>query len=85
MIGIYTAASAHMSAIATNGIQVGIDNSARRRRRSPQKQADIRPDAIAAVRDKDKGQATRLLSGLHDQFPENGLFVREIERLQMGP
>lgn len=41
--------------------------------------------AIAAVRDKDKVQARQLLSGLHDQFPENGLFVREIERLQTGP
>ncbi len=41
--------------------------------------------AIAAVRDKDKGQALQLLSGLHDQFPENGLFVREIQRLQAEP
>ena len=41
--------------------------------------------AIAAVRDKDKGQARQLLSGLHDQFPDNGLFVREIQRLQSGP
>jgi len=41
--------------------------------------------AIAAVRDKDKGQAKQLLSGLHDQFPDNGLFVREIQRLQSGP
>ena len=41
--------------------------------------------AIAAVRDKDKAQARQILSGLHDEFPENGLFVREIQRLQTGP
>jgi len=41
--------------------------------------------SIAAVRDKDKAQARQLLSGLHDQFPDNGLFVREIQRLQSGP
>ena len=40
--------------------------------------------AIAAVRDKDKVQALQILSGLHDEFPENGLFVREIERLKAG-
>jgi hypothetical protein len=37
--------------------------------------------AIACVRDKDKRQARQILSSLHDDFPENGLFVREILRL----
>ncbi len=41
--------------------------------------------AIAAVRDKDRAQARQLLSGLHNEFPENGLFVREMQRLQTGP
>ena len=40
--------------------------------------------AIAAVRDEDKAQARQILSGLHDEFPENGLFVREIQRLESG-
>jgi hypothetical protein len=38
--------------------------------------------AIACVRDKDKGQASMILASLHDDFPENGLFVRELQRLQ---
>ncbi len=37
--------------------------------------------AIAYVRDKDKAQARQVLAALHDDFPENGLFVREIQRL----
>ena len=37
--------------------------------------------AIAYVRDKDKVQARQVLAALHDDFPENGLFVREIQRL----
>jgi hypothetical protein len=37
--------------------------------------------AIAYVRDKNKTQAIRVLSSLHDDFPENGLFVREMQRL----
>jgi len=41
--------------------------------------------AIAYVRDKDKGQARQVLASLHDDFPENGLFVRELQRLQPGP
>lgn len=40
--------------------------------------------AIAYVRDKDKGQARQVLASLHDDFPENGLFVRELQRLQPG-
>jgi hypothetical protein len=39
--------------------------------------------AIACVRDKDKGQASMILASLHDDFPENGLFVRELQRLQL--
>ena len=41
--------------------------------------------AIAYVRDKDKAQARQVLSKLHDDFPENGLFVREIARLTPPP
>ena len=37
--------------------------------------------AIAYVRDKDKMQAREVLVKLHDDFPENGRFVREIQRL----
>jgi hypothetical protein len=37
--------------------------------------------AIAYVRDKNKTQARQVLSALHEDFPENGLFVREIQRL----
>jgi hypothetical protein len=40
--------------------------------------------AIAYVRDKNKGQAREVLASLHDDFPENGLFVRELQRLQPG-
>ncbi len=38
--------------------------------------------AIACVRDKDKAQAHQLLASLHEEFPENGLFVREMQRLE---
>lgn len=37
--------------------------------------------AIAYVRDKNKPQAREVLARLHSDFPENGLFVREIQRL----
>jgi hypothetical protein len=37
--------------------------------------------AIAYVRDKNKMQARQVLASLHDDFPENGLFVREMQRL----
>ena len=40
--------------------------------------------AIAYVRDKDKGQAHQILASLHRDFPENGLFVREMQRLEPG-
>ena len=40
--------------------------------------------AIAYVRDKNKGQARQVLASLHDDFPENGLFVRELQRLEPG-
>jgi hypothetical protein len=40
--------------------------------------------AIAYVREKDKPRALALLTGLHDQFPGNTLFPREISRLQNG-
>jgi hypothetical protein len=40
--------------------------------------------AIAYVRDKDKGQARQVLVSLHQDFPENGLFVRELQRLDPG-
>ena len=41
--------------------------------------------AIAYVRDKDKVQARQVLASLHDDFPENGLFVRELQRLEPAP
>ncbi|HUO16053.1 MAG TPA: hypothetical protein VMX38_13805 [Verrucomicrobiae bacterium] len=40
--------------------------------------------SIAYVREKDKARAIEILSGLHDQFPGNALFPREISRLQNG-
>jgi hypothetical protein len=40
--------------------------------------------AIAYVREKDKPRAVQLLTGLQHDFPGNGLFAREIARLQ-GP
>jgi hypothetical protein len=38
--------------------------------------------AIAYVREKDKPRAVQLLTGLQHDFPGNGLFSREIARLQ---
>lgn len=38
--------------------------------------------SIAYVREKDRIRALQLLNALHDQFPENTLFPREIARLQ---
>jgi hypothetical protein len=38
--------------------------------------------AIAYVREKDKPRALQLLASLHDEFPDNPLFVREIARLE---
>jgi hypothetical protein len=37
--------------------------------------------AIAYVRDKDKPKARAILVSLHDEFPRNALFVRELARL----
>ena len=37
--------------------------------------------AIAYVRDKNKSRAREILVSLHDEFPRNSLFVREIARL----
>jgi hypothetical protein len=38
--------------------------------------------AVAYLRDKDTGHARELLSGLHEQFPANPLFAREMARLE---
>jgi hypothetical protein len=38
--------------------------------------------AIAYVRDKDKARALQVLTSLRGEFPNNGLFAREIARLQ---
>jgi hypothetical protein len=37
--------------------------------------------AIAYVRDKDRPKARAILTSLHDEFPRNALFVRELARL----
>ncbi len=37
--------------------------------------------AIAYVRDKDRPKARAILASLHDEFPRNPLFVRELARL----
>jgi hypothetical protein len=41
--------------------------------------------AIAYVRDKDKPRARVILASLHDEFPRNALFVREIARIDSNP
>ena len=38
--------------------------------------------AVAALRDKDRNQARELLTGLAQQFPNNGLYRRELNRLR---
>ena len=38
--------------------------------------------AIAYVREKDKPRALQLLASLHDEFPNNPLFLREMARLE---
>jgi len=38
--------------------------------------------AIAYVRDKNTGPARELLLGLKREFPENGLFSKELARLE---
>ena len=40
--------------------------------------------AVAALRDKDAPQAQRLLQELHDRFPSNPLYARELSRLTAG-
>ena len=40
--------------------------------------------AVAALRDKDPAQAQRLLQELHDRFPGNPLYARELARLTVG-
>ncbi len=37
--------------------------------------------AVAALRDKDRGTAKQLLAGLVQEFPQNGLYARELARL----
>jgi hypothetical protein len=37
--------------------------------------------AVAAIRDNNRAYARELLSGLHDRFPHNQLYVQELERL----
>jgi hypothetical protein len=41
--------------------------------------------AIAYVRDKDKPRARQVLASLREEFPNNPLFEREMERLNSGP
>jgi hypothetical protein len=38
--------------------------------------------AVAALRDKDRAQARVLLAGLAKEFPNNGLYAKELARLQ---
>jgi hypothetical protein len=40
--------------------------------------------AVAAVRDKNLDQARKLLRELHDRFPHNQLYSRELDRLSEG-
>jgi hypothetical protein len=37
--------------------------------------------AVAALRDNNPGEAARLLRGLHQRFPHNSLYVRELDRI----
>jgi hypothetical protein len=37
--------------------------------------------AVAALRDNNQGEAARLLRGLHQRFPHNPLYVRELDRI----
>jgi hypothetical protein len=41
--------------------------------------------AVAALRDKKPEQAAELLRGLHDRFPDNQLYLRELERISPTP
>lgn len=40
--------------------------------------------AVAALRDNNQERARELLSGLHERFPDNKLYERELERLHPG-
>ena len=40
--------------------------------------------AVAALRDKDPGRAQILLQELHDRFPGNTLYLRELSRITLG-
>ena len=40
--------------------------------------------AVAALRDKNPDQAAELLRGLHDRFPDNQLYLHELERIRSG-
>jgi len=39
--------------------------------------------AVAALRDRDRDTARRLLSGLADEFPQNPLYRKELAQLQL--
>ena len=41
--------------------------------------------AVAALRDKNPEQATELLRGLHDRFPDNELYSRELDHINSRP
>jgi hypothetical protein len=41
--------------------------------------------AVAALRDKKPEQAAELLRGLHDRFPDNQLYLRELEAISSTP
>lgn len=41
--------------------------------------------AVAALRDKNPEEAAELLRGLHDRFPNNGLYSVELERISSKP
>jgi hypothetical protein len=40
--------------------------------------------AVAALRDNNREKARTILAGLHDRFPENKLYARELDRLKAG-
>jgi len=38
--------------------------------------------AVAALRDENEEEARRILAGLHERFPDNPLYERELSRLK---
>jgi hypothetical protein len=40
--------------------------------------------AVAALRDNNRERARELVAGLHERFPENELYARELDRLKAG-